>query len=134
MFCLSFAAMGRLSRNSSSMATCTRGTVCSLLAGDQRKRNWIYRSRSPQLFRKLTEIDPRDAEGHYLIGDDLAVLWKKKAIAHGKRLELDPEHAEALYHLSQMLAAVSASGSSLRETVRTVKKKAQYADRAKSPF
>jgi tetratricopeptide (TPR) repeat protein len=93
-----------------------------------------HRSRSLQLFQKLTEIDPRDAEGHYLMGDDLLYFGRKKeAIAQWKAaVELDPEHAEALYHLSQMLAEQDPQAAqAYRERVQTVKKKAQYADRAK---
>ena len=87
-----------------------------------------------ELFRKLTEVDPRDAEGHYLLGDDLLYFGRtKEAVAQWKTtVELDPEHAEALYHLSQILVEQDPQAAkAYRERVQTVKKKAQNADRAK---
>ncbi len=68
------------------------------------------------------------------MGDDLLYFGRKKeAIAKWKAaVELDPEHAEALYHLSQMLAEQDPQAARVyRERVQTVKKKAQYSDRAK---
>ena len=87
-----------------------------------------------ELFRKLTEIDPRDAEGHYLLGQDLLYFGRtSEAVAQWKTaVKLDPEHAEALYHLSRMLVEQDPQAAeAYGERVRTAKKKAQNTDRAK---
>ena len=86
-----------------------------------------------ELFRKLTEIEPRDAEGHYLLGQDLLYFGRtSEAVAQWKTaVKLDPEHAEALYHLSRMLVEQDPQAAeAYGERVRAAKKKAQNTDRA----
>ena len=62
-------------------------------------------ARSAELFQKVVEIDPDQADAQFLLGQDLDKLGKTdQAVEHWKlALQADPNNSHALYNLARVL-------------------------------
>jgi len=62
-------------------------------------------SRSSELLQTLVQIEPRDSDGQFLLGQNLLRQGKTQdAIAHLKAaVEANPDNSEALYNVAQTL-------------------------------
>jgi tetratricopeptide (TPR) repeat protein len=63
-------------------------------------------ARSAEILQQVIALEPSHTDAHYLLGQDLAKLGRESdAIAQWKKaVDLNPEHAEALYNLSRRLS------------------------------
>jgi len=71
--------------------------------------------RSTELLQKLVQIEPRDSDGQFLLGQNLLRLGKTQdAITRLKAaVDADPNNSDALYNLAQTLKK---TGSGMRES------------------
>jgi len=90
-------------------------------------------SRSAQLLQQVVALEPANTDAQYLLGQDLAKMGEESgAIAHWRKaVELNPEHAEALYNLARHLSKTNPKAAKeYQERFAELQRKRRISERA----